>query len=175
MATAGKQAQDREIACLGLKAIVAELPPDATKVADNVVKTLAPLLLKGLSSKVCRVNFKGFGMKAAKLRTLFENPSCLKFEDFEGSMLDLQEVDAINASLEVLNELVSKFGRRMESEHESLRKALLTLLQNDKASHRKRTLQCLGAHLPLLCSCWWMQKPYGSCKKILSVIIFGWK
>lgn len=51
MVTAGKQAQDREISSLGLKAIVADLPP-SSKGTQNVVKILSPLLLKGLASKV---------------------------------------------------------------------------------------------------------------------------
>lgn len=61
-----------------------------------------------------------------------------------------QESDAVNACLEVLNELVSKFGSQMVLEHENVKKALLSLLQNDKAAHRKRTLQCLGASLQSL-------------------------
>ena len=49
MVTAGKQAQEREISSLGLKAVVAELPTG--KGAQNVATKLTPVLVAGLSSK----------------------------------------------------------------------------------------------------------------------------
>ena len=56
----------------------------------------------------------------------------------------MQEADTVNACLEVLDDVVSKFGSIIEPEHSRLKLALLKLLKEDKATHRKRTLHCLG-------------------------------
>ena len=50
MVTTGKQAQEREISSLGLKAVVADLPRG--KGAQNVAKNLTPTLIAALISKV---------------------------------------------------------------------------------------------------------------------------
>lgn len=56
----------------------------------------------------------------------------------------MQVADIVNACLEVLDDLVSKYGSAIEAEHVQMEQALLTLIQQNKASHRKRALHCLG-------------------------------
>ena len=50
MITGGKQSQDRDIASLGLKAVVADL--QAGKLAQPLVNNLTSVLIQGLQSKV---------------------------------------------------------------------------------------------------------------------------
>ena len=60
------------------------------------------------------------------------------------TMVFFQETETVNACLEVLDELVSKLGNVLEPEHQTIKEALLRLLQANKASNRKRILHCLG-------------------------------
>ena len=56
----------------------------------------------------------------------------------------VQEVDVANASLEILNDLLNKFGGLMAGDHARLRDSLLPLLEDNRAGVKKRAIHCLG-------------------------------
>jgi hypothetical protein len=53
-----------------------------------------------------------------------------------------------NASLEVLNEALSKFGGLMTESHAMLRDALLPVLEESRSGLRKRAVHCMGEMQP---------------------------
>ena len=136
--TTGKNEQERDIASIGLKTVVAEVP---TGIAKSVVKRVTPTLISGLSATVHRrPQFGTFFSNQVNLHAL--TPGIV------------QEVDVVNASLEILNDLLNKFGGLMAGDHARLRDSLLPLLEDNRAGVKKRAIHCLGeaAHGFLLCA-----------------------
>ena len=58
-----------------------------------------------------------------------------------------ESFDVVSASLDLLNEVLSKFGGLVASEHARLRNALLPELDESRAGVRKRAIHCLSAPL----------------------------
>ena len=52
----------------------------------------------------------------------------------------------MSGSLDIATDLLNKFGGSMGNEHAVLKDNLLPLLEDARASIRKRAVYCLGAH-----------------------------
>ena len=137
--TTGKNEQERDIASIGLKTVVAEVP---TGIAKSIVKRVTPTLISGLSSTVTP-------HLPPQLGTFFSN-----LPDLHAlTLVIVQEVDVVNASLEILNELLNKFGGLMAGDHARLRDTILPLLEDNRAGVKKRAIHCLGEAVHGFLSC----------------------
>lgn len=56
----------------------------------------------------------------------------------------VQEPDIVSNCLEVLIDLITKYGSSIEAEHAKLRSSLLPLLEDNRVGVKKRTIHCLG-------------------------------
>lgn len=56
-----------------------------------------------------------------------------------------ESYDVVSASLDLLNEVVSKFGGLVAGEHARVRDCLLPELDESRAGVRKRAIHCLSA------------------------------
>jgi len=102
-----KSADTREIASMGLKTLVAEIP---AKDGYIVVRRLTTRLITALAGE--------------------DNP------------------EVKHDCLDIINDLLARFGGTMQKEHEAVQKAVLPHLSNSRANSRKKAIACLG-HLSL--------------------------
>ena len=51
-------------------------------------------------------------------------------------------------SLDIINDLVTKFGNQMQDELSSVTEAVIPELDSSRSGIRKRAIQCLGEHDP---------------------------
>ncbi|KAK9835209.1 hypothetical protein WJX81_005880 [Elliptochloris bilobata] len=106
----GKREQERDVAAIGLKTVVTDLPGGA--LATLVVRRLCPKLVAGVQQK--------------------------------------ESYDIVSASLDLMNEVVSKFGGLVAAEHARICDCLLPELDESRAGVRKRAIHCLSALAPHL-------------------------
>ena len=125
----GKSEQQRDLASIGLKGIVSEA---SVSLAGTLSSKLTPKLVAGIDAKVC----------SRKVCPSYER----QLQSWARTILDdVQEpLDLVSDSLEIANEVLQKFGNSMQSQLPALTESLLRVLQDHRASVRKKATHCLG-------------------------------
>lgn len=104
----GKNSDElRDIASIGLKTVITDIPNSNVTLATTVVKRLTPKLVKGI-------------------------------QDNEAKQ------DIVFVCLEGINDVLSKFGNLLVSDHEKILKVVQPQLSSKRPTARKRAIGCLG-------------------------------
>jgi len=104
----------RDVSSIGLKTIIEEVPATPASIPSLIVKRLTPKLLGAITST------KKADTKDSKVEQIRLN------------------------CLEILSDLVQRFGSLMAADHEKLQKAVLPQLTSTRPVARKRAIGCLG-------------------------------
>ncbi|KAM7478698.1 hypothetical protein LguiA_026911 [Lonicera macranthoides] len=146
--------QHRDIASIALKTIISEVP--TSSVAQSVLVSVSPKLIKGITSP-CMYLVNGMNdlndlsvkpMRLVLRGKLIEEEKFISiFVELELETLEYVEKTAeIKCeSLDILCDVLHKFGNLMTSDHELLLGALLPQLSSNQASVRKKTVSCIAA------------------------------
>ena len=127
---AGKREQERDVAAIGLKTMVTDLP--GGPLAALVVQHLCPKLVAGVQSKA----------RAARPPLRLERPARPRRRCGAAPQASY---DVVSASLDLLCEVVGRFGDLVSAEHARIRDCLLPELDESRAGVRKRAIHCLSA------------------------------
>ncbi|KAB5563635.1 hypothetical protein DKX38_003689 [Salix brachista] len=134
--------QHRDIASIALKTIVSEVT--AISLSQSILVTLSPQLIKGITSPVsskyhvsrsCR-----FEVSSPPLNNFF-------LHSFLSQGLN---TDIKCECLDILCDVLHKFGNLMANDHEVLLNALLSQLNSNQATIRKKTVSCIASLAPSL-------------------------
>lgn len=117
--------EKRDIASTAMKTMVAEIPADYS----NAIRKLTSPLVLGLD--VC-----------------FKNGQFHLSVSFGGQKIKDDQVKL--EVLDVLNDVLKRFGAVVAEDHERLQAILLTELNSRSASRRKKAIVCLGMMLSRL-------------------------
>jgi cullin-associated NEDD8-dissociated protein 1 len=128
--------QHRDIASIALKTIASEVT--AISLAQSILVTLSPQLIKGITSPV---SSKYNVSRSCHL----EVSSPLLHNFLLHSFLPQGMSTEIKCEcLDILCDVLHKFGNLMANDHELLLNALLSQLNSNQATVRKRTVSCIG-------------------------------
>ncbi|KAG6406357.1 hypothetical protein SASPL_133957 [Salvia splendens] len=132
----GKE-QNRDIASIAVKTIVAEVP-NAT-VAQSVLVSISPKLIRGIVTQA----------KLTMRLLLARSPKELqRFSMGISSMIGhaplAMGTEIKCECLDILCDVLHKYGNLMASDHEVLLRALLPQLNTNQASVRKKAVSCIG-------------------------------
>ncbi len=134
----GKKDSQRETASLGLKSVTADLSAATlTALPFTIPQLVLPKLKQGLQAKVCH----------ALARALHQDASWQIASHFMMASQDSQET--VTECLDILTEVLLRFGRSMKDEHLMLKDILLKYVADARSLIRKRAVSCIGGFLYL--------------------------
>ncbi|KAG6780047.1 hypothetical protein POTOM_016455 [Populus tomentosa] len=129
--------QHRDIASIALKTIASEVT--AISLAQSILVTLSPQLIKGITSPVCSKYNVSRSCHLEVSSPLLHNFLLHSFLP-QGMSTEIK-----CECLDILCDVLHKFGNLMANDHELLLNALLSQLNSNQATVRKRTVSCIAS------------------------------
>ncbi|KAG6408683.1 hypothetical protein SASPL_131701 [Salvia splendens] len=140
----GKE-QNRDIASIAVKTIVAEVP-NAT-VAQSVLVSISPKLIRGIVTQVSLIYisliFPFYLTSQIPSKAIYIRVQ----KSFKGSVWHSEGMgtEIKCECLDILCDVLHKYGNLMASDHEVLLSALLPQLTTNQASVRKKAVSCIAS------------------------------
>lgn len=134
----GKKEQDREIASIALTTVIGEI--SGQELSCLIVRQVVPKLMQGIQAQVRRRSSWTHLTPATRLVAL-----SLGCHSLNASWYLQDQGDVATSCLDILSEVLAKFGHLLTTEQGPLKTLLLQELSSSKAGIRKRAMACLGA------------------------------